>query len=206
MHKRFARLYRDVTGRRLRLLYSNIAEDLAAAVEAAPGARTPVIADVGCGPGNLLFQLAERLPAARLLGIDPSTSLLRAAGTASWSRVGGVAEALPLRDGSLDLVVTTGSIHHWSAPLQGARELLRVLRPEGQLLLYDQLRTLRPSMMMTALRQGFVGLGLSALPTHRIVEALEAAGFRDLDVREVGALLAIRARRPAGRLRGSTSP
>src|SRR5207244_8434580 len=37
------------------------------------------IADLGCGPGNLTRTLAERWPAARVVGVDNSTEMLEQA-------------------------------------------------------------------------------------------------------------------------------
>lgn len=43
---------------------------------AAPGA---LLVDLGCGPGNISFRLAEHCPAARLVGIDGSAAMLQVA-------------------------------------------------------------------------------------------------------------------------------
>ena len=44
---------------------------------------------------------------------------------------------LPYPDRSFDLVVSTISMHHWHELEQPLRELYRVLRPGGQLWIYD---------------------------------------------------------------------
>jgi trans-aconitate 2-methyltransferase len=41
-----------------------------------PRAPTSVIADLGCGPGNLTSHLAEHWPAARVVGVDNSADML----------------------------------------------------------------------------------------------------------------------------------
>lgn len=43
---------------------------------AAPGA---LLADLGCGPGNISFRLAERYPEARVVGIDGAPAMLQVA-------------------------------------------------------------------------------------------------------------------------------
>lgn len=110
------------------------------AAGAAPGARS--IADIGCGTGHLLRVLSDELPSARdLVGIDPAAAMLEIAQQAeSDSRVRyviGVAEALPLPDASLDLIVTTTSFDHWADQRAGLRECRRVLRPQGVVVLAD---------------------------------------------------------------------
>jgi SAM-dependent methyltransferase len=46
-------------------------------------------------------------------------------------------------DGELDFAVSTLSLHHWSHPSLGLAEIHRVLRPGGQLLLFDLRRDTR---------------------------------------------------------------
>ncbi len=60
---------------------------------------------------------------------------------------GGVAEQLPYRDGSIDLVVSSTSFDHWSDQYAGLSECARVLRAGGHLILVDQFsRFLLPTL------------------------------------------------------------
>lgn len=47
------------------------------------------------------------------------------------------AEELPFASGSFDLVTTTLSLRHWQDPSRGVRELVRVLSPEGVVVVAD---------------------------------------------------------------------
>jgi ubiquinone/menaquinone biosynthesis C-methylase UbiE len=94
---------------------------------------------VGCGTGRLLEKTGALWPAARLLGVDPAPGMIQMARRRipkATTEVAG-AEALPLPDASVDLVVTCLSLHHWKDRGQGLREAARVLRPGGQLCLAD---------------------------------------------------------------------
>jgi malonyl-CoA O-methyltransferase len=127
-----------------------------AAREAAPGARS--ILDVGCGTGRLLLRLGEAYPAARLTGVDPAPGMARIAGHRDGiAAMVGVAERLPLRAGSADLVVTTMSFHHWADQRLGLAEIRRVLAPGGHLLLADAVATawLRPVLALARARPRF---------------------------------------------------
>lgn len=52
------------------------------------------------------------------------------------STVADVAD-LPYPDGSVALVVSSLSLHHWPDPQAGLAEIHRILRPGGQAWLYD---------------------------------------------------------------------
>ena len=92
-------------------------------------------ADAGCGTG--LSARALQRVAAAVVGVDPSVSMLaeaRARGGPSW--VCGLAEALPLADASLDLL-TAACAWHWFDQPVFLDEAVRVLVPDGWLVVYD---------------------------------------------------------------------
>ncbi|MGD8585204.1 MAG: class I SAM-dependent methyltransferase [Chloroflexota bacterium] len=102
-------------------------------------------ADVGCGPGHLVVELAQRAPGLHLTGIDLSDEMLdkataKARQTGVAQRVAfrqGDASNLPFEDATLDLVLSTLSLHHWGQPVAVLNEFARVLRPSGVGLIFD---------------------------------------------------------------------
>lgn len=78
-------------------------------------------------------------PGFRLVGLDRSNGMARAAGHLRPSlNVGRAsAEALPHPSGCFDAVVTTISFHHWSDKTAAVSEVCRVLRPGGLFALTD---------------------------------------------------------------------
>ena len=99
------------------------------------------VLDLGCGAGFPLLELAQRLgPAGRVVGIDPwEAGLLRAREKASTygadraHLVRAVGEHLPLRDDSVDLVVSNNGLNNVSDGAIVLAECLRVCRPGAQL-------------------------------------------------------------------------
>lgn len=101
--------------------------------------------DLGCGPGFLVLEMAQQAPDLQVTGIDLSEEMLAQAKgyTHEFSvaervdfKVGDAAD-IPFPDASLDLVVSTLSLHHWDDPLVILNEINRVLRPGGAYMIFD---------------------------------------------------------------------
>lgn len=143
-----------------------------------PGAR---VLDVGCGTGFLLRGLEARAPAARGFGADLVPAMLRAAqrhGTQAGLAAADAA-ALPFATASFDAVVTVSVLHFWPDPHEGLREIRRVLRPGGRLVLTDWRRDYLSVRLLDR------GLRLSGRAAYRRIyrerecaALLAAAGFR----------------------------
>jgi len=96
--------------------------------------------DLGAGPGGLGLALLEEIPEATMVLMDPNADALaraleaaRRRGLASRAVAAiGPAEAIPLPDGSVDVVVSRGSFYFWRDRAQGLREVWRILRPGGR--------------------------------------------------------------------------
>ncbi len=106
--------------------------------------------DLGCGPGYLVVLMAQMAPGLHVTGVDLAPEMLELGKKAA--HLGGVedrtdfkagdAARIPFPDRSLDLVVSTLSLHHWSDPGQVFREVHRVLKPGGAYLIFDLRRDL----------------------------------------------------------------
>jgi len=120
-------------------LYERVADEVA---EAYP---TGTILEVGSGPGRLAVRLAQTASNREITGVDISSAMVE---RANWLAVGtGLGErvrfevgdvgALPFPEGSFHGVVSTLSLHHWPDPARGLAEIHRVLRPGGEVWIYD---------------------------------------------------------------------
>jgi arsenite methyltransferase len=94
--------------------------------------------DVGSGPGNVTASLARAAgPGGVALGVDISEPMLaRAVRAESGPQVGFLradAQRLPLRDNTVDAVVSTAVLQLIPNPAAALAEMARVLRPGGRL-------------------------------------------------------------------------
>lgn len=88
--------------------------------------------DVGCGSGVLTEELARRLGADRVAGVDPSPLVEACADRVPGADVRrGAAEALPWPDDSFDVALAQLVIHFLDDPVVGVGEMRRVVRPGG---------------------------------------------------------------------------
>jgi len=104
-----------------------------------------VVADVGTGTGQILLPLARR--AREVVGMDRSERMLavcrqrvEAAGLSNVTLRRGEAEALPLPDTACDAVFSSMLMHYLADPGTGLREMARILRPGGRLVVSDLIR------------------------------------------------------------------
>jgi malonyl-CoA O-methyltransferase len=140
-----------------------------------------VVLDAGAGTGLAARALTRRYPKARVIALDSSPQMLRAAGRRqSWlrrfDRVCADAQALPFADGSLDLIFSNLMLQ-WCNPDAVFAEFRRVLAPRGLLCFAtlgpDSLRELRSAWRAVDSRthvNQFIDM-------HDIGDALVRAGF-----------------------------
>ena len=100
------------------------------------------VLEVGCGHGRTLARIAQA-PCGFLAGVDPSEVMVRLARRRLRRAIdAGRAEvslapstAIPHPDGRFDAALAVHVAYFWSDPLADLREIRRVLRPPGRLVL-----------------------------------------------------------------------
>jgi ubiquinone/menaquinone biosynthesis C-methylase UbiE len=101
------------------------------------------LCEIGCGPGVLGALLAERHQKLRLHLIDPSPIMRSQAARRcrQWQSNGrldisdGTAAELPLPDASCDTVIAINNLVMWPDLTASLKEIKRVLRPQGHVVL-----------------------------------------------------------------------
>lgn len=92
---------------------------VAAIVHAGLGSATSVV-NVGAGSGN--YEPRDRT----VVAVEPSRQMIDQRADDRAPAVRGVAEHLPFTDDRFDAAMAILTVHHWSDPVRGLRELARV--------------------------------------------------------------------------------
>jgi len=151
-----------------------------------------VIVDVGMGPGLLAIEMHKVWPGRRIIGVDPSSEMLRIAsenasraGVSSFEARLGTAEEIPLEADSADLVVSQSSFHEWDDQQRGLAEVRRVLKPRHSLILTDYNRAWL-SPWKRKLLGLFHHLDMFRFTLEQVSDLLREAGFDGIDGDEKG--------------------
>jgi ubiquinone/menaquinone biosynthesis C-methylase UbiE len=143
------------------------------------------VLDIGCGTGTLAVLIKQRCPGVEVTGLDPDPkALARAQRKADRARAKvqfeqGFADQIKHPPACFDLVVSSFMFHHLEPDQKGGtlREICRVLKPGGRLLLLDF------DVTENAAHHGFQRMfhshaRLSDNSEDRILGLMTAAGFK----------------------------
>lgn len=102
----------------------------------------PTILDLGCGPGLLSAEILKQIPDAIVIGIDPLKKMLtlakentKTSAVQIFEPILGVSEKIPLKENSINIIVSRFSLPYWEHPKKSFSEMNRVLKPKGKIIL-----------------------------------------------------------------------
>ena len=140
---------------------------------------TWVVADIGTGTGALLPLLAPHV--RQMIAVDPSAAMLRGArnrvrelGLENVDICQGAAEHLPFESGSIDVALLALVLAYTSDPAAVLKEIRRVLRPGGLVLIMD-LQPHGVELFRQKLNHRWMGFSQENLASW-----LEGAGFSNI--------------------------
>jgi ubiquinone/menaquinone biosynthesis C-methylase UbiE len=142
------------------------------------------VLEIGFGHGRWLRRLAKRVPRGFVAGVDPSARLVERAARRHRRAIArerialqrGSAASLPFEPARFDRVLSAHTLYFWPDVEAGLREILRVLRPGGRLVLVFLAADESPGERLYP-RETFRFLG-----RREVARALGAAGFRYVDM------------------------
>lgn len=148
------------------------------------------VLEVGVGTGKNLFHYPAGVA---VTGIDFSAAMIeRAKKRAQEAGLGNVtllemdAQDLEFEDNSFDTVVTSCVFCSVPLPVAGLREIRRVCKPDGSVLMLEHVRSEKPLLGPVMDLLNPVPLYLyGANINRRTVENLRLAGFRDIEVTDL---------------------
>ncbi|MDQ0463281.1 ubiquinone/menaquinone biosynthesis C-methylase UbiE [Caulobacter ginsengisoli] len=153
-------------------------------------ARRPLpILDLGSGTGRFTPALAERF-GGPVYGVEPSDNMRHVAeGQPHGEAVrylAGHAAAIPLADHAVEAVLMFLSFHHFPDRAAAAREIARVLRPGGRVLLRGVFSDRQPGEWWNPFFPRLDEIGAQMFPTlPDVTRVFAEVGLRPLDLVEV---------------------
>src|SRR5215472_12489267 len=146
-----------------------------------PGRRPLAGLDVGSGTGRFTPALARAF--GPVTGVEPSVRMREIAQAQSQHPgvryLAGSAEDMPVSSGSADYVLMFLSWHHVQDKPRAARELARVLRPAGRLLLRANFSDHHPRpWWLEHFPRGFEVEASLFQPLHEVIATFTSAGWR----------------------------
>ena len=137
--------------------------------------------DIGCGTGNYTVALYQQ--GLNITGVEPSETMLLEAraktSTINWKQ--GRAEDIPTEDQSIDGITATFTLHHWTDLPKALKELKRVLKPHGRVVILTSTPKQMAGYWLNHYFPQMLEDSMVQMPSYeKVAEALTGAGFTHL--------------------------
>jgi len=143
-----------------------------------------VILDVGCGGGKTISRLAQMAPQGKVFGIDCSVDMVKFSKKINKTLIArkrveiieGSVEKIRFKDDSFDLVTAFETYYFWNNLLGALKEIKRILKPEGKLLLVNELLYgVSPAKLIEETH-------VKLFPLHEIQNMMQSVGFTHIQI------------------------
>ena len=151
--------------------------------------------DIGCGTGTFLAKCLASGLDIEVTGLDMAYNMIRQArykadriisnGSAMTFMVGD-AEHLPFKSGYFDMVTCSNSFHHYPNQLQALREMRRVLKGNGELLIVDGHRDDPLGYLIFDVAVDAVEKHVHHCSRRQFIKMFKEAGFQKVTQRMAG--------------------
>lgn len=150
------------------------------------------ILDVGCGGGKTVGKLAAIATQGKVYGVDYSKDSVAVASRTNrqWTDMGrveireGSVSQLPFSEDTFDLVTAVETHFWWPDLAADMREVLRVLKPGGTLILIAEIYKGANTMVARLAEKHASRTGMTLLSVNDHRELYTNAGYRDVQVIE----------------------
>jgi ubiquinone/menaquinone biosynthesis C-methylase UbiE len=165
-------------GKFVKVMYQPLLDELDKNVEGK-------LLDVGCGTGNILCKLVNGK--RELFGIDLSENMVRECSKRMGSHADikiADAEHIPYKDNFFDVLICNASFHHYPHPEEVLKEMKRVLKNGGRLLIGEGY-AIQPFRAILNLSFRFSNSGdFRSYGKHEFIRMLEYNGFSIAEVKK----------------------
>jgi len=149
-----------------------------------------VVLDLGAGAGTDLFLAAKKVGSTgRVIGVDMTVEMIaraneniKSSGLSNVEVRKGIIEALPVQSSSVDWVISNCVINLSPEKEKVFKEIVRVLKPGGQMLISDMVTDDLPEEILND-RSLYSACVAGAISEDQYIEGLKSAGLKDVEVR-----------------------
>jgi ubiquinone/menaquinone biosynthesis C-methylase UbiE len=152
--------------------------------------KQDIILDVGCGGGRTVGKLAAIATEGKVYGIDhsPESVAMATRTNKPWIDIARVevreasVSRLPFSEGVFDVITAVETHFWWPALPADLREVLRVLKPGGRLVVIAEVYRGAPVFTSKAVERYSEKTGMALLSVEQHRELLAGSGYSDVQI------------------------